>query len=96
MKETLLTIVCCLTALCAWAERPSDPVETPDSLEISLLTCEPHLPIYSLYGHTAIRVRVLPFELWSIRLQCLQFLPAFCLWTDGLQCWGRSIQFFQI
>jgi len=61
VKEILLTIVCCLTALCAWAERPSDPVETPDSLEISLLTCEPHLPIYSLYGHTAIRVRVLPF-----------------------------------
>ena len=29
----------------------------PDSLEISLLTCSPHQQIYSLYGHTAIRLR---------------------------------------
>ncbi len=28
-----------------------------DSLEISLLTCDPHQEIYSLYGHTAIRCR---------------------------------------
>jgi hypothetical protein len=27
-----------------------------DSLEISLLTCSPHSEVYSLYGHTAIRV----------------------------------------
>ena len=26
-----------------------------DSVEISLLTCEPHDEVYSLYGHTAIR-----------------------------------------
>ena len=30
--------------------------EMYDSLEISLLTCAPHDEIYSLYGHTAIRV----------------------------------------
>lgn len=29
----------------------------PDSLEISLLTCSPHQQVYSLYGHTAIRLR---------------------------------------
>lgn len=29
----------------------------PDSLEISLLTCSPHQQVYSLYGHTAIRMR---------------------------------------
>lgn len=29
----------------------------PDSVEISLLTCSPHDQVYSLYGHTAIRVR---------------------------------------
>lgn len=28
-----------------------------DSLEISLLTCEPHQNVYSLYGHSAIHVR---------------------------------------
>ena len=27
-----------------------------DSLEISLLTCTPHQEVYSIYGHTAIRV----------------------------------------
>lgn len=30
---------------------------SPDSLEISLLTCAPRQQIYSLYGHTAIRLR---------------------------------------
>lgn len=29
----------------------------PDSVEISLLTCTPHQAIYSLYGHTAIRIQ---------------------------------------
>lgn len=29
---------------------------SPDSLEISLLTCSPHQEVYSIYGHTAIRV----------------------------------------
>ena len=28
-----------------------------DSIDISLLTCQPHDEVYSLYGHTAIRVR---------------------------------------
>ena len=32
-------------------------VEEWDSVEISLLTCDPHQEIYSLYGHTAIRVK---------------------------------------
>ena len=32
-----------------------------DSVEISLLTCQPHDEIYSLYGHTAIRYH----ELWQ-------------------------------
>ena len=26
-------------------------------MEVSLLTCEPHDEIYSLYGHTAIRIQ---------------------------------------
>ena len=29
----------------------------PSDIEISLLTCQPHDEVYSLYGHTAIRVR---------------------------------------
>ena len=35
----------------------AEPIEASlmDSVEISLLTCEPHDEIYSLYGHTAIR-----------------------------------------
>ena len=31
-------------------------VNSMDSVEISLLTCSPHEEIYSLYGHTAIRI----------------------------------------
>lgn len=31
-------------------------VLVPDSIQISLLTCSPHDEVYSLYGHTALRV----------------------------------------
>ncbi len=31
------------------------PASAQDSVEVSLLTCQPHEEIYSLYGHTAIR-----------------------------------------
>ncbi len=31
------------------------PLEAFDSVEVSLLTCQPHDEVYSLYGHTAIR-----------------------------------------
>ena len=31
-------------------------IKAPAKTEISLLTCKPHAQIYSLYGHTAIRV----------------------------------------
>ncbi len=32
-----------------------DDLQSMDSVEISLLTCQPHDEVYSLYGHTAIR-----------------------------------------
>ena len=64
----LKTIFCALKALfgvflvgmstAAWGQTsPNDqPVVDPmDSVEISLLTCQPHDEVYSLYGHTAIR-----------------------------------------
>ena len=38
---------------CSLAQTKSDEV---DSVEISLLTCSPHEEIYSLYGHTALRI----------------------------------------
>ncbi len=31
-----------------------------DSVEVSLLTCSPGTEVYSLYGHTAIRVKSRP------------------------------------
>jgi hypothetical protein len=34
-----------------------EQTERMDKLEISLLTCTPHDEVYSLYGHTAIRVK---------------------------------------
>lgn len=36
------------------ADSGSSPL---DSIEVSLLTCQPHDEVYSLYGHTAIRVK---------------------------------------
>lgn len=33
-----------------------DPVAYMDSVEFSLVTCSPHEEVYSLYGHTALRV----------------------------------------
>ena len=41
------------TSTPAWADE--SPLASMDSVEISLLTCEPHDEVYSLYGHTAIR-----------------------------------------
>ena len=46
----LLAMTCQNTALAQDYELP--PM---DSVEISLLTCQPHDEVYSLYGHTAIR-----------------------------------------
>ena len=40
--------------LSAYAQHDYSP-EYYDSVEVSLLTCQPHDEIYSLYGHTAIR-----------------------------------------
>lgn len=66
----LKTIFCAIKALLwvflagvtipAWGEASLTelPVVDPmDSVEISLLTCQPHDEVYSLYGHTAIRFR---------------------------------------
>ena len=46
----MLTLLCQNTALAQDHDLP--PM---DSVEISLLTCQPHDEVYSLYGHTAIR-----------------------------------------
>lgn len=48
-----LTLTTCFATLCG----AQDATEVPagDSTEISLLTCQPHNEVYSLYGHTAIR-----------------------------------------
>ena len=40
----------------AMADDSIRTVNRFDSVEISLLTCEPHNKVYSLYGHTAIRI----------------------------------------
>lgn len=39
------------------AQRLSGDVSALDSVDISLLTCQPHDEVYSLYGHTSIRVQ---------------------------------------
>ncbi|MBM6992741.1 MAG: DUF4105 domain-containing protein [Prevotella sp.] len=39
------------------AEADTTPLQQMDSVEISLLTCSPGQEVWSLYGHTAIRLR---------------------------------------
>ena len=40
----------------SWATEEPTPLEQMDSVDISLLTCSPGNEIWSLYGHTAIRL----------------------------------------
>ncbi len=51
LKGVVLTLVLS-SSLPAAAQEDINPM---DSVEISLLTCQPHDEVYSLYGHTAIR-----------------------------------------
>ena len=53
--KPLLLLVLSIAALSCHAQSDAD--SRLDSTEISLLTCSPHQEVYSLYGHTAIRVR---------------------------------------
>ena len=51
LKGVVLTLVLS-SSVPATAQEDINPM---DSVEISLLTCQPHDEVYSLYGHTAIR-----------------------------------------
>ncbi len=52
LRSVLLVLFFCLS-IPVWAE-PVD-LSSMDSVEVGLLTCQPHDEVYSLYGHTAIR-----------------------------------------
>lgn len=58
-RTILGLLLTCLTAGTAKADNvyrgDGYPPEHFDSVEVSLLTCQPHDEVYSLYGHTAIR-----------------------------------------
>lgn len=49
----ILTLSVCFSTL-VYAQVPATEPAS-DSVEVSLLTCQPHNEVYSLYGHTAIR-----------------------------------------
>ena len=51
----MLTVLFFIVLTPVMADIQEADVQYMDSVEISLLTCEPHDEIYSLYGHTAIR-----------------------------------------
>ena len=53
MKRIILFFKVFFVCLCFHSTAKADSY---DSLQVYLLTCEPHDEIYSLYGHTAIRV----------------------------------------
>lgn len=57
MKALLLSFLLSIATIFCSTECCGETTKAIDSLEISLLTCEPHPAIYSLYGHTAIRVQ---------------------------------------
>lgn len=52
----LITGIFSLLATKASADEAAPALSSIDSVEVSLLTCEPHDEVYSLYGHTAIRI----------------------------------------
>ena len=51
MKRILLLFALLLGAIATYAEN------TSEDIEVSVITCSPGQEVYSLYGHTAIRVR---------------------------------------
>jgi len=56
--KTLFGVILVGVSTAAWGQTPQQEmlvVDPMDSVEISLLTCQPHDEVYSLYGHTAIR-----------------------------------------
>ena len=55
----IATVIFLLLTYCntATAQRDSTILQKMDSIEISLLTCQPRQYVYSLYGHTAIRIQ---------------------------------------
>lgn len=48
-------VVLLLMPVCSYAKAQDTSYIDMDSVQISLLTCQPHEEVYSLYGHTAIR-----------------------------------------
>ena len=50
---TLLSVIVFPT----FAQKTSSSSQETDSIRVSLLTCNPHNEVYSLYGHTAIRIQ---------------------------------------
>ena len=53
-RTIIVLLAACCSALSAFASNDFN-TEYYDSVEVSLLTCQPHDEVYSLYGHTAIR-----------------------------------------
>ena len=55
--KTLLTAIVSIMFLTPSEAQEYDALAYMDSVEFSLITCSPHEEIYSLYGHSALRVR---------------------------------------
>ncbi len=69
-----------------------------DSVEVSLLTCSPGTEVYSLYGHTAIRVKsyttgedwVFNYGVFSLLLQPSEFYMALYARRVRLSNWSLA------
>ncbi len=101
MKRTVLT--CILFALLIIAESSDGSQATCRFLhmEISLLTCAPGTELYSLFGHTAIRVRDARqgngcrLQLRDVRRQRIpMFYIKFYAWHHALFAFRRNLRDF--
>ena len=65
MRKWILLLFTAFTIL--GGIQAQEPTVDGDTITISLLTCEPHDEVYSLYGHTALRFRSTSGKLdWAV------------------------------
>ena len=72
MRKWILLLFTAFTIL--GGIQAQEPTVDGDTITISLLTCEPHDEVYSLYGHTALRFRSTSGKLdWAVNYGVFDF-----------------------
>ncbi|MCQ2267488.1 MAG: DUF4105 domain-containing protein [Bacteroidaceae bacterium] len=91
MKKILFTLLLLTSSVCLFAQQLNLEIENqtiqtnPDSLQISILTCDPGPEVYALYGHMAIRYQNtnngddFVFNYGTFNMNAPFFIPKFTL-----------------